>query len=419
MLDRSKPPVFNKSFSFDLIDPEHVRLESGADIWYIKGGDQNVIKIEVVFSAGKWYEPLLGVSYFTANLLNKSTAGKNSFEIASAFDELGAHLEVQPGNDHVTISLYSLTKKLAPALALLREILLTATFDERELQQLKSIYLQNLKVSKEKTSVLASNAFREIIFGKDHPYGAEVDETATAQITQQQLIDFHNTFFKSYTIFISGKIDASAKQLITETFGTFLHQPAITQEIEEQNILPAHLHLEKEGSVQSSLRIGKKTIQRTATDYPALLLLTHILGGYFGSRLMKNIREEKGLTYGIHSTLRHLKHDSFIIIGTDVNKENKQIAFREIEQEIQKLSEKPIGPDELDIARNHFIGSLQTELSTAFAHAEKIRNVVLFDLPKDFYPEIINKINQLTPEDLQDTAQKHFQVDSFFEVSVG
>jgi predicted Zn-dependent peptidase len=177
--------------------------------------------------------------------------------------------------------------------------------------------------------------------------------------------------------------------------------------------------VEKDGSVQASIRMGKTSVARSHADYSAVLFLNHILGGYFGSRLMKNIREEKGLSYGISSSLQTMSMNSYLMIGADVNRENLDLAFTEIRKELQRLRTQRIGSTELETARNHFIGSLQLEITTSFAHADKLKNILLFNLPKDFYQKLIGRIDQIGPDELIAIAEEYFKEDSFMEVAVG
>jgi predicted Zn-dependent peptidase len=195
MLDRKTPPPFKRSISFDLIQPEKITLPNGLKTYFVKGGEQDVVKIDFIFNAGRWFETNWGLSYFTAHLLTKGTASKTSFEIAQIFDRYGAHVEISPTLDVVTLSVYSLTTNLDPVLNLLTEILNSPAFPDRELGQNKSIYIQNLKINQEKTSFQASKLIRRNIFGEHHPYGKELDESDVNQITVQQIKDFHTNFF--------------------------------------------------------------------------------------------------------------------------------------------------------------------------------------------------------------------------------
>lgn len=419
MLDRRVAPVFNRNFSFQLIEPEYRKLQNGAEVIFVNGGEQNVIKVELVFPAGRWYENPWGTSYFTTQLLVKGTATKNSFEIASTFDRLGVHFEVSPGVDHITLSLYSLTRNLSQSLDLMIEVVRESIFPEKEIEQLKSIYTQNLKVNLEKTSFLASRSFKKVLFGAHHPYGKELEESDVEKLRRDDLVRFHKEAFGQFKVIVSGKIEPLSRAKILEAFESIGNPEIQKKDYQPQPSADHQHHTEKENSIQSSLRIGKKIIGRKHPDYAQLIFLNHILGGYFGSRLMKNIREEKGLTYGIYSSIYAMVNDSYLMIGTDVNKENKALAFAEIHKEIKRLCDEKIDDQELDTARHHFIGSFQTELSTAFAHAEKIKSMTLFNLDKGHYNSLLQKIADTTADDLLSIAQKYFEREEFFEVSAG
>jgi predicted Zn-dependent peptidase len=377
-----------------------------------------VIKIELIFKAGRWFEQPWGAAYFTANLLSKGTLKKSSFEIAQTFDRYGAHLEVNPGLDIVSLSLYSLTKHIKPSLELLLEILTMPAFPEKELEQMKSIYLQNLKVNNEKTSFQASKLIRKNLFGEHHPYGKELEETEVSALTRDHLISHYSHYFKDLFIIVSGKVEET-EQLITDTFSALPSLPVEDKAIGDTAQKNLRQLVDKEGSIQSSIRIGKRFINRTHPDYFDTLLLNHILGGYFGSRLMKNIREDKGLSYGIYSSLHTLKKDSYLVIGADVNKDNLGLAFDEIRKELARLRTQLIEAEELETARNHFIGSLQSEITTPFAHAEKVKSMLLFNLPANYYQNMISRLDAINASDLARTAETYFNEESFFEVAVG
>lgn len=419
MLDRTQAPPFQRSSAFDLHQPEKNILPNGVPLYSIRGGDQDVIKIELTAQAGRWAEEVLGAAYFSAQLLSKGTSRKSSFEIAQIFDRFGAHLEISPGLDFASISLYSLTRNLEPALYLLQELLTDATFPDKELTQIRSIYLQNLRVNNEKTSFLASKLFRKTLFGDHHPYGIEPDEKNVNSLTRADLMAHSQRFQQGMRAFVSGKIDAKGEALIHNVIGSLDAQPGTAPAAAQSKGSFTNQHQPKEGSVQASIRMGKKSIMRSHPDYADVLFVSHILGGYFGSRLMKNIREEKGLTYGIHASLHALVQDSYLAIGADVDKENVQLTIDEIKKELLRLREEPIDANELETARNHFIGGLQSELTTAFAHADKIKTITLFGLDRAYYNNLIARIELIAAADIQRIAAQHLSEDSFLEVAVG
>jgi zinc protease len=420
MLDRTIAPPFRRSTAFDLIHPQKETLSGGAVTYFILGGTQEVSKIEIVFPAGRWVEEIWGGAYFTANLLSKGTSARTSFEIAQQLDRYGGHLEISSGLDFVSISLYILNKNFEPSLNLLVELLTESVLPQAELDLLKSIYLQNLKVNQEKTSFQASKLVRKKLFGDSHPYGKELEESDVIDLTQAALTEHYSKFFKAATILVSGKVSDDNQKLVVKAFSSFMNYSIKSAEV--KNSLPGRSPREiktKEGSVQSSIRMAKRSIGKSHSDYVDALFLNHILGGYFGSRLMKNIREEKGLSYGISSSLHALKNDSYLVIGADVNQENLELTFDEIGKELKRLRTEPIGDEELNTARNHFIGSLQLEITTAFAHADKIKNLILFNLSPDYYQKMINRVALISEEDMLAVANKHFAEDTFVEIAVG
>lgn len=419
MLDRTVAPDFVKSNVFNLIQPDRKKLSNGMDIFFIPGGSQDVLKIELVFKAGRWHESKWGASYFTSNQLSKGTKSKSSYEIAQLFDRYGAHFEVNAGLDNVSVALYALTRNLNPVIALLQEILQTPVFPDKELEQAKAIYIQNLRINHEKTSFLASKHFRKNLFGETHPYGKELEETDIHSLTQSNIADYFQTFFQDYIVFVSGKYNSSDKERIQDIFSSWKIIKSPDKSIQTQTLTPVRQHFEKEESVQSSIRLGNQSLHRTHPDYVKVLFVSHILGGYFGSRLMKNIREEKGLTYGIYASLHPLKRASYLVIGADVNKENIDLTFDEIKKELKRLRDEKITLDELETARNHFIGSLQAELTTPFAHADKLKTIYQYGFAPDYYQQLIATIERMNPLQIMETSAQYFNEQHFFEIAAG
>jgi zinc protease len=418
MLDRTIAPAFRQNNTLEILKAEVNHLPNGVTSYAVIGGLQEVLKIEIIFRAGRWYEEKSGAAHFAANLISKGTASKSSFDIARVFDLYGAHVEINPGLDVVSVALYTLTKNLEPVLALLYEILVEASYPEKELEQSKTIFQQNLKVNQEKTSFQASKLFRKQLFGEGHPYGKELEESVN-ELSQQDIRNHFRYYFKDAFVLISGRISQRELSLIENTMSRLPFQKSPEKKFPAVVSPTGRSYAAKEGSIQSSIRMGKRFIGRNHVDYPAVLLLSHIVGGYFGSRLMKNIREDKGLTYGIYSSIHTLVNDTYLVIGSDVNKENLDVTFEEIRKELKRLRSETISPEELTTARNHFIGSVQSEITTPFSHADKWKNIVLYNLPVDYYSKLLAKLQQITAADLLRIGEQYFSEDSFLEVAVG
>jgi zinc protease len=419
MLDRKSAPEFAEIKNFNLPTPDVITLTNGVPLVHFDNVSQEVIKVELVFKSGKWFEPKCGTSQFTAQMLEKGTVKRNSFQIAEEFDQLGASVETSPGFDFTSLSLYTLSKNIKKALPILCEIATSPSFPEAEFGLMKDIYKQNLKINNKKNSHVASKKIRQTIFGSQHPYGSSLEESDIDNLTREDLIHFFKERFFLHEIYVTGKIDIETKNMLLDNFSGFYIPIVDEQKIILYNKLKkSSEHVEMPDSVQSSLRLGKKIINRSDPDYASLVLVNHVLGGYFGSRLMKNIREEKGLTYGIHSSISTLKNDAFFVVGTDVNKENRELAIAEIKMEIKRLEQDLIYPDELKAAKNHLLGSLQLETANPFSVVEKIKVIRLNQLSSDFYSSLFTSIQSSTSESLKRVAE-YFNEEYLHEVSVG
>jgi predicted Zn-dependent peptidase len=418
MLDRTHPPAFVKSNSFQLPQASIAKLPMGVKVIHLDNTHQELAKIELVFDAGRWFEPKPEVSHFTVQMLDKGTMSMSSREIAEIFDRYGAHIELNSNFDFATVSLYALSKHIHLLIPILFEILTSPAFNESELVQLKEHYIQALRIKNEKTSYVASKLIRQKVFGSEHPYGKSAEIEDVENITLSDLTDFFTSRMKPSYVFILGKVNQNDYNELTKRINELgiANSNVPTYAFPDQQRPPEYLT--KSGSVQTSIRFGKSTVQRNHPDYPGLLLLNYYLGGYFGSRLMKNLREEKGLTYGISSSISSFKNESLILIGTDVNRENRGLAIEEIIQEI-KLLQTTIHADELELAKRHFIGSLQGEMASPFSIIGKIKNIELHELPNDYYQNLISSIDQFTSNQLSELAQEYFNEGSFSQISVG
>jgi zinc protease len=420
MLDRKLAPPFSHSHSIELPKVKTINISKDVEAICFDQVKQAIVKIDVVYRAGKWFENISGISHFTAHMLEKGTSNKNSTEIADTFERYGAQIEIASGFDYVTVSLYSLSNKLREVLPLFIEILQAPVFPAEELALLKSIFAQNLKVNNEKNSFVASKIIRKNIFGESHSYGSSIEESYLAKINTTNVKEFFVTYFSPYEVYIIGHLDKSSLSYIIDSI-----KPIVSNEKyfvnEEQKVIQrlTDEYIEKKESIQTSIRLGKRTINKSHEDYFNLLLLNHILGGYFGSRLMKNIREEKGLSYGIYSSLNTFRYDSFLVIGADVNKTNQELTIQEIFNELGKLRSKKISDEELEIAKSHLLGSIQLDIANPFSVIEKIKNVRLNQLDITHYSALFKHVSESTSGDLLRTAQKYLVQEELLVVKVG
>jgi predicted Zn-dependent peptidase len=355
-------------------------------------------------------------------MLNEGTSTRTAAQINEYVDQFGAFLELNHGVERINLTLYGLNKHLPALLPLVVDIITDSVFPEAELENLKTITQQNIRVNSEKTAFLAQNRFKELIFGPEHPT-ARTFTNGHSGIHPGLLRPYFEERLKgrSFDIVLSGMI---TDEVLAQVAGAFGQLPiagsganaAATRAIAER---PRAEVIEKAGSLQSSLRVGKLLFTRRHPDYFKMMVLNEILGGYFGSRLMKNIREDKGFTYGIHSSLVTHQREGYLVIGTDVKREFTGQTLDEIRKEIKILQTEPVGEEELRTVQSYMIGSFAGSVTTSFALADHFKTIYFDGLDYAFYEHYIEHIRETTPEDLLELANKYLGIESLSEVVAG
>jgi predicted Zn-dependent peptidase len=274
-----------------------------------------------------------------------------------------------------------------------------------------------------KNSFLVRKYFYESVFGEENPYGSSINKEDYQNIKREDLIEFYQTNYinKLEHILISGQADQESINEIEkfcEQFNNTITKktipfPAFNPSREKKKFN------NKPGSSQSAIRIGKPIINRNHPDFRKLQLLNLVLGGYFGSRLMKNIREDKGLTYGIYSSLESYKNGGCWYIETEMNNELREQGLSEIYKELKSLREHIIGEEELQTAKNYLLGSFLRSIDSPFSLADRYKILLDYNLSYSYYYEFIEIVKQTTAAELRYLAQTYLQEKELFEVIVG
>lgn len=421
MLDRSVAPAAYPVEKVLFPSPKQYTLANGIEVWVVSAGEQDVFKFELSTKAGAIHSPLAGLAGMTASLMKCGTKSKSAQEIHQSFDFFGAFWDIQASLDHGTFTVYGLTKHFHSLIPLVHEILQEATFPAEEVEKEIEIERQKTKLNWEKTSYAASQKFRAQVFPND-PYGRFTVAEDFDKLDRQTIIHQYKASWASQkpVIFLSGKISEEQIAYLDQILG---HVPYNNNTLQVPPLslasTPIKIREQKEGSVQSSIRFGLPAMARTHPDYFKFSFMNTVLGGYFGSRLQKNIREDKGFTYGISSSLAPYPRGGYWVVGTDVNGKNVDATLAEIKKEIALLQQELIPQEELEIVQNYLMGSFTGELTQAFDIAEKVRVIQLNGLSPDFYDQFQDQILEIQAQDVRDMATKYLNLDLMHEVIVG
>lgn len=422
ILDRTVAPPYKIIDRIELPPVATTTLDNGIPLHIVNIGDQPVVRLECIFDAGVWSETTPDAAYFGLKMLSEGTAVRSSAEISEAFDRVGAFTEFSNAFDKSSIVVYCLSRFLPEVLPLLQEMISEASFPQKEWDDLRNITLQNHRVNWEKNAFRATAQFRQELYGDAHPYGRSRTEASISALAHSDAVaQYQYTIQKSgYRIMLAGKVGREEVEVVNGVLGK-------TGPLTEANTPDRYPTVDPRGSalverpdsIQSSIRLGKRLFTRHHPDYYKMLVVSEILGGYFGSRLMKNIREEKGLTYGISSSAYAFKYDGYFVVGTDVKKEFTQQTLDEIRKEIGILQSVPVPAEELQTVKNFMAGEFAGSLNTAFDVADRHKILIIDGLPADFYNRYVEQIHATTADDIMALAQKHLALDRMTEVVVG
>ncbi|MES2681750.1 MAG: pitrilysin family protein [Bacteroidota bacterium] len=424
MLDRVKAPAFKTISHIDVIKANRSKLKNGIDFFSLAAGSQEISKIEFVFRAGMYQQPAVLIASTTNTLLETGTRTFTANEISDGVDFYGSFLELQVEQDFATVTLYSLNKYLDESLKFVEEILKYPAFPEDEFRIHLNNKRQKHSINSQKVSVLARRKFSELLFGAAHPYGVDVTDKDFDRVNVAELKDFFNKYYTSAncTIIASGNLPANIEDTLNRFFGNdswgAVEKPVSTFIPPNTTGTLKHF-IHRDDAIQSAIRIGRVLFNKTHPDYFKFQVLNTILGGYFGSRLMANIREDKGFTYGIGSGVNNLVNGGAFYISTEVGADVTTQAVDEIYKEISLMREKLVDAQELETVRNYILGQFLRSVDGPFALADKFKSIWEFGLDYSFFDNYFTSVQQVTAAEIRDLANKYLQEKDLIECIVG
>ncbi len=424
-INRKRPPVLGPVKKLHATEPVLQCLSNKIPVYILEAGDQDIIRVDIIFQAGSRYQKTIFQASFVNSLLLEGTATKSARQIADEIDFYGSYINPGTDRDEAHIQVYSLNKFLPYTLDLAADIIMNPTFSENELNIFRQKRLQAMAIENQKAESRARKTFFRTIFGEQHPYGQIGEPQDINAITRSDIANFHSSYYHAAHcgIILSGKNAGVFLPLIEERFGNWNgsgEKPGIlfsTGPVQK----PANFEIleEVKGAVQAAIRIGGIMPDKCHENYSGLNITNTILGGYFGSRLMQNIREDKGYTYGVGSSLHSFKENGIFLISTDVGQENYKASLKECFKEIDLLCSKAVTDKELSRVRQYIEGEILRQLDGPFNLADSFRSLLTFGLDFSYLETFLNVLNQITPSDIQKLALKYFGTNPLVQVVAG
>lgn len=420
-IDRAKAPEAFSLHNINLIQAKSIVLSNGMNVFCIDGSEEEVIRLELLFPSGTRAEKDVLIASATNYLLNAGTSKYTSAEIMEKIDFYGAYYQHDNQLDRASISLYTLKKYFAETVSIFADFIQDPIFPQEELDTYKNNSKQRFLINSSKNDFRARREFHHALYGS-HPYGRKVEAEDFDKLKREDIVAFHKEHYKleNAQFVLAGNIGKEDLISLEKAFYAFEFKeksrvdflpipPNKSQEIFE----------ERPEALQSAIRIGKQIIPKYHPDYIELSVLTTVLGGYFGSRLMTNIREDKGYTYGIGAGIYPLLDTSFFYIATEVGVDVTNNALIEIYNEIDRLTVELIPEDELNLVKNYLKGAYIGSIENIFSHADKFKSIHLYQMDYEYYDRYFKLVDAVSSERLLQLAKEYFQRNTLTEVVIG
>lgn len=407
--------------TIDIANAEVVTLRNGMKLYILSTPEFEVMRFTVLFRAGSARQQHPFTAASTVNLLAEGSERMTAHEISEQLDYHGSYFDVNTDRDYVYISFAMLSKFVPQTLAVAEEILLRPTFPEEEVETYRQKRKQRLAIERTKVDVRAREAFAKAMFGENHPYGLFYPESAYDELRREDLVAFYRTHYTASNGFAvcSGRVEEAEREALVALLEQLPEgeqpAPVLFPPIEQTR----EVRLHHEGAVQSSIRIGRRLFGREHPDFVGMQVVAAALGGYFGSRLMQNLREQHGYTYGVIAAMVNFEREGYLAIATQVGSEVTEAALQEIYREVERLRTEELQEEELSLVKNIMTGEMMRILDGPFGVADVTIENILCGTTNAVIAQNVERIRSITPQEVRRLAEKYLRREDLITVVVG
>lgn len=424
MIDRTKQPDISSFNKVELNFPTPVTLSNGIPVWIVGDGDDEVNRLEIYVGGGCVQEPAPLLAYLTGMLTLEGNKNMSAEQIAEALDYYGAVKSAQPFDHCTLVSLSSLNNNFSSTAQILCDSITSPAFSSQECMLYQQRIASNVSTARERVEYMANEEMKRLYYGKSHPMASELTPEGLLSITTEDYKKFHEQYYNTDNVRIvfSGKVTDKEMGILDSTIGKWTKAGRKVDEAEEPAFQPSEKMLsivDKKDALQSAIAITIRAIPRRHPDYFKLRLLIMAFGGYFGSRLNMNIREDKGYTYGIHGYLAGRSNDSFISVMSCCATQHTWALIKEVKNEMARLREQLMSADELRTVKQHMLSELMKTLDTPFTIAHYVGDSFTCGIYPEYFNEQVGEILACTPEDVMEMANKYLIDDKMRIVIAG
>lgn len=424
-LNRQIPPPICPLSDIHVTYPESQRLKNGIPLHVIRAGMEDVVRFDLLIGAGQWHQTQALQAMFTNRMLREGTSSLTSQQIAEKLDYYGAMMELSSSVNCGFITLYSLNKYFPQTIELVADMLMNPTFPEKEMEVVVEVNKQRFLINSTRVEMMGRKRLNRALFGEAHPLGRYAEVEDYDRLSPEVLKSFYHQHYHSgnCSIYLSGKITPEIIQSVERALGDApwgeVSQASSFQPITPQPEVGKRFFVEKEDALQSSIKLGGFVMDRLHPDFLKARVMVTLFGGYFGSRLMSNIREDKGYTYGIGAGIVTYPGVSVLAISTEAANEYAEAVITEVYKEMDRLCNDRVPQTELDMVKNYMLGDWCRSYEGPFSLSDAWIYAETGGLDKEFFVRSIDAIQSITCEEVQALAQKYLCKENLIEVIAG
>ncbi len=394
---------------------------NGTPIYAINCPEYEVVRVSFVFHAGSTTQRHPFTASATANMLAEGSRNMTSQQIAEKLDYYGSYFDINIDRDYSYITFCALSKFFQQTAEVIEEVILHPTFPEAEVATYRDKRRQQLSIERRKVETIARENFAHAIFGDKHPYGVSYPESAYDTLCREHIEEHYLSRYSAENCIVvcSGAISDDVLRRITD----------ITSLIPKANTITAiefppydtryNVRVQHDGAMQSSIRMGRLLFPRSHEEFVPMQVLSTLLGGYFGSRLMQNLREQNGYTYGVYSAMVNFQQTGYLAIATQVGTEVTEDALQQIATEIDRLRTERVSEQELSLVKNIMAGEMMRILDGPFGIADVTTENILCGFDNRQIEENLRRIRNTTPDEILSLAQRYLAPEDIVTVVAG
>ena len=419
-----QPPQIKPVALDDLALPIKTAMPNGIPLYRLAGNGKGVVRFDILLRGGYAVQDKPLQAMFVNRMLREGAEGMDAEQISRKLDYYGAWIDMYSSQGCNHITLYTMSKHFLPLLEVLEAMVKRPLFPQENLDTVRRNNKSHFLVNSRKVDILSQRYFENSLWGDNHPMGHIVEAEDYDSITRDDLVSYHERFYNSgnCTLFLTGDAGMEIINAVINAFGSDCWGSGESIEAIDVPAPDTDYSLRKvdvNDSMQSAVKIGFMSLESSHPDFFKFRFLAVLLGGYFGSRLMSNVREENGYTYHIAAELDAYGRRNAFMISSECDCQYVDPLIKEVYNEIDRLVNEPIPEEEVELVRNYILGELTREYEGQFAKAEVFINAMLSGEEFESVNDYLQVVRNITAAELEEVARNYLKRDRMIEIIAG